>query len=263
MPAVIEKTEAIPVTIIPYSSTSQIVSWLTPSHGPLSTLVKGARRPKSQFLGQYDLFYICELLFYRRDKSDLHIARECSQLVSNDQFRSDWRACAMASYVCQLVYRSAEQNSSQPHAYELVKTLLELLASRGPSYNAVLWFQLRFLEFLGLAPKAHHCARCNSHTEREQTAPTVPFSIPAGGILCSNCATLDSAPLSLSPQAHSMLKNWQRSVSPLAAVNTITRKKPLLELSQLLQGFFEYHAGFRPSGHALLFQASGLSSRSA
>ena len=71
-----EKTKAIVLRITPYSKTSQIVSWITPDHGRLTTLVKGACRPKSAFLGQYDLFYTCEVIFYKNDRHTVHIMKE-------------------------------------------------------------------------------------------------------------------------------------------------------------------------------------------
>ena len=49
------KTQGIVLSIHPWSQTSHVVTWLTPDHGPVTTLVKGAVRTKSAFLGQYDL----------------------------------------------------------------------------------------------------------------------------------------------------------------------------------------------------------------
>ena len=43
------KTEAICLDIRPWSRTSHIVRWMTPE-GPVTTVVKGAVRPKSAFL---------------------------------------------------------------------------------------------------------------------------------------------------------------------------------------------------------------------
>ena len=71
------KTEAICLRISPWSTTSHIVTWLTPV-GVVATSVKGAVRPKSAFLGQYDLFYTCELIYYARTKGELHAIREAS-----------------------------------------------------------------------------------------------------------------------------------------------------------------------------------------
>ena len=74
------KTKGIVLDIHPWSRTSHVTTWLTPDHGPVTTLVKGAVRPKSSFLGQYDLFYTCELVYYARAKSELHAIREVSPL---------------------------------------------------------------------------------------------------------------------------------------------------------------------------------------
>jgi len=70
------KSPAIVLRFNPFANTSRVVVWLTRDHGKLATLVKGAQRPKSPFLGQFDLFYTCELLFYARaDRQRAHIAR--------------------------------------------------------------------------------------------------------------------------------------------------------------------------------------------
>jgi phosphoesterase RecJ-like protein len=57
------KTLGIVLSIRPWSQTSHVVTWLT-LNGVITTLVKGALRPKSAFIGQYDLFYTCELVYY-------------------------------------------------------------------------------------------------------------------------------------------------------------------------------------------------------
>ena len=52
----IARTAAIPLACYPYSSTSRVVHWLTRYHGKVSTLLKGALRPKSPFLGDKQHF---------------------------------------------------------------------------------------------------------------------------------------------------------------------------------------------------------------
>ncbi len=83
----IARARAIVLRVFPYSNTSRVVSWLTADHGRVATLIKGSQRPKSLFLGQYDLFYTCELLFYRHERDGLHIARECTPLTRRDRLR--------------------------------------------------------------------------------------------------------------------------------------------------------------------------------
>ena len=61
-----------------FTETSLIVHWLTPNFGRIATLAKGARRPKSPFLGKLDLFYLADFSFSRSRRSDLHMLREVS-----------------------------------------------------------------------------------------------------------------------------------------------------------------------------------------
>ena len=97
------KAEAICLDIRPWSQTSHVVTWLTRG-GRVSTLVKGAVRPKSAFLGQYDLNYTCEIVFYSRSRADLHALRECSPLEIREGMRGDYRAIAVAGYFRSLVH---------------------------------------------------------------------------------------------------------------------------------------------------------------
>src|SRR5206468_11240639 len=73
----------------PLTETSLIVHWLTPNFGRLATVAKGARRPKSPFRGQLDLFYLADFSFYRSRRSDLHILREVSLRDTNAALRQD------------------------------------------------------------------------------------------------------------------------------------------------------------------------------
>lgn len=57
------KTTGLVLRLDPFSKTSQVITWLTPDHGRTVTLAKGAKRVKSNLVGQYDCFYTCELLF--------------------------------------------------------------------------------------------------------------------------------------------------------------------------------------------------------
>ena len=83
----IRKTEAVVLRIHPFSNTSQMVVWLTQEGFRLPTAVKGAVRPKSAFLGQYDLFQTCELLYYTRTRDGVCIPRECCTLRRRDNLR--------------------------------------------------------------------------------------------------------------------------------------------------------------------------------
>ena len=92
------KTEAVCLRIYPWSRTSHIVHWLTP-HGRLATVVKGATRPKSAFLGQYDLNYTCEIVYYLGSRGDLHALRECSPEIARASLRGNLAALLLADHM--------------------------------------------------------------------------------------------------------------------------------------------------------------------
>lgn len=124
------KTDGIVLAIHPWSRTSHIVTWLTPDHGCVTTLVKGAVRPKSAFLGQYDLFYTCDLLYYARAHGDLHALRETTPRNLREGLRGRWRETAIAGYAAGLVKDLAPANGESAAWFEFFSSLLDRLETQ-------------------------------------------------------------------------------------------------------------------------------------
>ncbi len=177
------RTEAIALRISPFSRTSHVVTWLSPEHGRIATVVKGACRPKSAFLGQYDLFATCELLFYRRDHDSVHAIRECSPLEPRDELRDDWRRVTTASYLCDLVARVAQPAQESTDLYRLLAATLDDLRQGPPTADAVLRFELTLLRHLGLLPQLETCPVC--HTAAH---PWLRFALASGHAHCAHTA---------------------------------------------------------------------------
>lgn len=150
------KSEAVCLAIRPWSRTSHVVSWLTPQ-GKVGTVVRGAVRPKSFFLGQYDLNYTCEILYYGRARGDLHALRDCAPLKRRDALRDDFRALALAGYFRRLVSDYAPAGPDCAGWYALVSDALDALAEpsdgAAPLLPSLLRFELDVLHLLGLSPE--------------------------------------------------------------------------------------------------------------
>ena len=142
------KTEAICLDIRPWSRTSHVVSWLTPD-GKVATVVKGAVRPKSQFLGQYDLNYTCDILYYARAKGELHALRECVPVEMRENLREDYRKLAFAGYMRRLVAELAPMGEECRAWYGELGRALEDIR---PTPEDLVRFELRVLELSGLKP---------------------------------------------------------------------------------------------------------------
>ena len=143
------KTEAVCLGISPWSQTSHIVTWLTPA-GRVTTSVKGAERPKSQFLGQYDLNYTCEILYYARGKGDVHALREACPLNLRERLRGDYRALALAGYFRRLVGELAPSGAECAAWYRLLTDALDGVSK--DCLRDMLVFELEVLKLAGLKP---------------------------------------------------------------------------------------------------------------
>lgn len=153
MPAEILKQEALVLRVYPASNTSNVVVWWTRENGRVSTLLKGAKRPRSPYLGRFDLFQTCELLYYAHEREDLHHTKDVSPLATRHALRANWRASVVASYAADLLLRVSPP--SIPHAtlFDLVGRFWDGLAAHGPEATDILRFELAVLEALGLAPR--------------------------------------------------------------------------------------------------------------
>ena len=60
----------------PFGETSLVVHVLTPNHGRVELMAKGAHRPRSRFFGVLDWFDTLELSWVRRGDSELGTLRE-------------------------------------------------------------------------------------------------------------------------------------------------------------------------------------------
>ena len=168
----IEKTEGIVLRSRPFSRTSRMVTWLTPDFGRVTTVIKGACRPKSFFLGQTDLGYRCELLFYRREHAGAHIAREVFPLDCREALRGNWRAAVAASYVCWLLSQVTEPMLASAELYGLLDEVLNTISAaprEARLENILVDFDFLLLDLLGVSPNFSYCQDCTFGPEKRKS----------------------------------------------------------------------------------------------
>ena len=200
------------------TETSLIARWLTRDAGRLSTVAKGARRPKSPFAGKLDLFIEADFTFNRSRRSELHTLREMSVRQFHPPLRNDIERLQLAAYCTALLEQTTETDTPLPGLFELFTGLLMQLSLSGARPRLVFAFELKLLVLLGLSPSW------------EQTRLTGPVRQLASTI---TDGTWDSI---------AALKTTSDSVRALNA---------------FLHGFLIYHLGkIPPNRHEALKQAS-------
>ncbi len=234
------KATAIPLACHPYSSTSRIVHWLTRRHGKVATLLKGALRPKSPFLGEYELFGTSELLYFPKRTGTLHTGKECALLHPRTAFRTDWRAMQTASYLTALFNKTTPEEAPQPGLFELFEELLDLAEEHGGAPPFLFWAELRFCGHHGHAPNLGNCMLCSSGKE-------LRFCAAQGGVVCAECSKTRKLPtLGIPPDVLAMLRNWQQADRPQAVVNTQLSAMQKNRLNAILGTFMRHHFNLPP-----------------
>ena len=207
----IESATGIILRTRPLTETSLIVHWLTPDFGRIATVAKGARRPKSPFLGRLDLFYEADFSFSRSRHSDLHILREAVLREMHGAIREDIFKLSQAAYATALVEQATETETPLPAVFELLRGFLGCLCRQKPAAQLVFAFELKLLQELGLNPDLE---KSNLTAGAKQIV-------------------------------RAFLKNgWQACLQlKLAGAQTV-------ELRQFLHGFLIFHLGRLPKGRS-------------
>ncbi len=134
------------------TETSLIVQWLTEDLGRISTVAKGACRPKSSFRGKLDLYFEAEFSFQRSRRSELHTLREISLQETHPALRTDLSRLEQLAYFAMLLEQATERETPLPEFYQLFLEALKALEAHPPKSQTVLSFEARLLDLLGLAP---------------------------------------------------------------------------------------------------------------
>lgn len=148
-------TQAIVIRLTRLTDTSLIVHWFTENHGLVKTVAKGARRPKSPFAGQLDLFFGGEISFIRSRSGELHTLREVSIRDWREGLRRQYSATLLAAYCCELLETAVEPEHPDPGLYDLLRRALDHLATTEPSLRALRHFESELAHQLGVAD--HRC----------------------------------------------------------------------------------------------------------
>lgn len=238
------ETEAICLRTDPFSETSFVVTWLTPEYGRISTILKGAMRPKSVFFGQFDIFCKTELLFYSRKRTSMYIAKEIYALNQHNTFRGKWRASACASYICDLAYRVSIPDMRNPELFEILDKALDQLENANRLDSVLFGIELKLAAHLGLAPILNHCVKCR----KPLTGRSAVFSPQRGAIACPSCGHPeypDNTPVT--PDILGIMNAWLKSSTWLTAANTRCTQTQSLTIENILGSFLEHHLDINPA----------------
>jgi len=103
--------EALVLRVVEHGESDLIVRMLTPDHGRLTAIAKGARRSVRRFPGTLDIFNLLLVGVRRRGRAGMGFLEQARLRSPFLELRRDARRYALASYLCELFDRMAPEGA--------------------------------------------------------------------------------------------------------------------------------------------------------
>jgi DNA repair protein RecO (recombination protein O) len=176
----------------------RIVVFFTQDRGKKRGVAKGARRPKSRYMGALEPMTRAGVAYYEREQ------RELVRLNFVEPTRSPLSASADAlgyvGYFAELIDEWAPEAHADERLYRLGASIVEALAAGAPVEPLARYFEYWLLRLQGVYPSIRQCPGCGSPLTAGATMPPHETAL-----VCRECAPPGGGTL-LSPEAMGFLR---------------------------------------------------------
>lgn len=232
------KTEAIVLRTINLREADLLVVLFSREYGKLRVIAHGARKPTSRKRGFVQPFCYSRFLLHRGREMDS--ISQCEGVELFPDLLQSLRTLGYASYLADLVENLTAEGEANEKAFLLLLRALRLLA-RGDAEILARAFEVKLVSFLGYRPVLQHCVSCR----RPPAGTEAAFSAAAGGVLCSTCAAQGAQPVFWcrrgTVETLKLFLRWELAKLENFKVDARARR----ELKTILEGYIEYHLGYR------------------
>ena len=247
------RTEALLLRAVDFGESDRIVRMLTPHHGRLTAIAKGARRSVRRFPGSIDLFNHVVVRVEQRRPTSMPRLEEARLRTPFLGLRRDFRRFALACTLFELLDRLAPEGGQPGDARRLfafASESLRWLEGEQPDARARVLLELRAFAALGLRPELRRCVECG----RDVDEPRVAFHVPDGGVLCGACRARREGWMSL---GLGTLRLLERGLEfPLDHIARLRFPQgSLAEATQLVERFGRFHLGIELRSEPILARA--------
>ncbi len=178
----IVEDEVVILLSIRFRETSRIAIALTPEHGKVHLLAKGAREARNRFGGALELLARSRIVFYLKKTRELHLMQSASVEEPYLAILAHPRDYHLGNAAVEFVERVLADEDPHPDVYAELAAFLDARNADpggGGADGGLRGLQLRIAAHLGYAPHIDSCTRCG----RPADSPA-GFGVAEGGILC-------------------------------------------------------------------------------
>lgn len=189
-----------------FGEADRLLTVLTPHHGKIDVIAKGARKLTSTKIGHVELYTRADTLIHRG--RDLNICVQAEMTAPFLPLREDLARGAYAGYVVELLDRlTTEGDVDTSRLFSLLDLTFTHLCLEQDLRLVVRFFELRLLDQAGFRPEFQECV-----VEHEPLLPEDQFfSRVDGGVVCPRHALRAQGLAPLPLDTLKLLRHLQRS----------------------------------------------------
>lgn len=223
-------TEAMVLKHTNMGEADRIVTLYTPGQGKIRAVARGVRRTKSKLGGHVEPLTHCSVILSRG--RNLETLTQSQVIESFLPIRNDLTLTAQAMYLIELTDVFTSEHLENYPIYKLLMDALHHLNRTRQVDVFFRYFELHLLDYLGYRPELYECLSCRSRLK-----PVKNYFAPnSGGVLCPDCARIESGRRPLSVDALKVLRLLQKG--DYARANRLRLGADLLaELNGTLQTY--------------------------
>jgi len=173
------QVEAILVAVRDWGDADKMVTLFSREHGKIVAFANGARRPRSSLASGMQLFTHLEVTLLSGKNCDS--VKQCEVKHAFRNLQEDFNCMAYGSFIAELTAELCPERQPEPHIFDLLLEVLQILTVRNPRMVALAW-AWQLLSIAGYHPEFDHCTLCGQAV----SFPTY-FNFTSGGCVCKNC----------------------------------------------------------------------------
>ena len=211
------RTQAIILSRRDFGEADRLLTLLTPAHGKLRAIAKGARKPNAKLSGHVELFARSDCLL--RQGRNLAILTQAELIEPYLGLRDDLQRGAYASYAAELLDRfTADDEEAAGGLFALLDDTLARIANSHDPRLATRFYELALLDLVGFKPELSECV-----ITRQPLLPEAQFfSSDEGGVVSrAGLARSRSNTLPIELDTLKLLRHLQRNAVNYADVESL------------------------------------------
>jgi len=147
----ISTSKAIILRCIDYQNSSKIITAFSQTHGKISLIAKGVKKPKSKLAGVIEVGNILEVTYYYKASRNIQTLSDASIIYQSLNFRKDFEKASILysslELLAQLVHENEENDMTFAFAHNFIKWLGE---SQKIQASIFAYVQLRLAQIAGI-----------------------------------------------------------------------------------------------------------------